>query len=110
MSGELLLLIRIIVVKFQQDIASVSGSGDVEKKRRRKKKKKKKKCGENKRANTSCSVTAESQENQFEIGDYTFFRAPMVQRPHRKRLKMGKRDGRGWGGVGWGGLWWVWWE
>ena len=95
MSGELLLLIRIIVVKFQRDIASVSRSGE----EKRKKKKKKKKGGENKRANTSCSITAESQENRFEIGDYTFFRAPMVQRPHRKRLKMGKRDARGWGGV-----------
>ena len=42
MSGELLLLIRIIVVKFQRDIASVNRSGEGEEKKGKIKKKKKK--------------------------------------------------------------------
>ena len=42
MSGELFLLIRIIVVKFQRDIASVSRSGERKKRKKKKKKEKKK--------------------------------------------------------------------
>ena len=48
MSGELLLLIRIIVVKFQRDIASVNRSGEGEEKKGKIKKEKKKKAGKTK--------------------------------------------------------------